>query len=119
MSYSDANKSIHLFFLVEFDFRIHFCVAPRKSAKNDEKPIEGAGTWRVVAWGQKKRESYRAENKSIDVFFRIEFDFRIHFCVAPRKLAKNDKKTIGGVGTGAVGPGGGRGGEWIFWRNLN
>ena len=53
--------------------------------------------------------SYRAENKSIDVFFRVEFDFRIHFCVAPRKLAKNDEKPIGGVGTWGMGMGVGNG----------
>ena len=47
--------------------------------------------------------SHRAENKSIDVFFRVEFDFRIRFCVAPRKSTKNDEKLIGGVGTWAWG----------------
>ena len=59
--------------------------------------------------------SYRAEDKSIDVFFRVEFDFCIRFCVAPRKSAKNYEKTIAGVNLGS----GDGGGGWVFKSNLN
>ena len=53
--------------------------------------------------------SRRAENKSVDMFFRVEFDFRVRFCVAARKSAKNDEKPIAGVGTWEVGVGHGVG----------
>ena len=48
---------------------------------------------------------HRAENKSIDVLFRVEFDFHVRFFAAPRKSLKNDEKPIAGVGTWGVGVG--------------
>ena len=62
--------------------------------------------------------SHRVENKSIDVFFRVGFDFRIRFCVAPQKSAKNGEKPIAGVGTWGLGVGVGVGNGFLLLNQV-